>query len=94
MPGGGGLGEGELPGRIVAVADVFDALTSERPYKRAWPLEQAADFLRGQRGTHFDPTCVDAFFAAWDEVLAVRSRFSDGPRVEEGASPEEMAARA
>ncbi len=66
-----------LLGRIVAVADVFDALTSERPYKKAWELDKAAAFLREGRGGHFDPACVDAFFAAWDEVPGVRERFAD-----------------
>lgn len=64
-------------GRVVAVADVFDALTSDRPYKAAWPLEQARDFLIENRGSHFDPACVDAFLNAWDEVLAIRARFAD-----------------
>lgn len=63
--------------RIVAVADVFDALTSERPYKKAWPLEQAAQHLRGHSGTHFDPQCVEAFLGAWTEVLEIRRRFTD-----------------
>lgn len=66
-----------LFGRIVAVADVFDALTSARPYKRAWEIDQAVAFLREGSGLHFDPTCVDAFLARWDEVLAVRARFQD-----------------
>ncbi|MBI2305808.1 MAG: response regulator [Rhodocyclales bacterium] len=66
-----------LFGRIVAVADVFDALTSERPYKKAWDLERAAAFLRDNRGSHFDPACVDAFFAAWGEALQIRDRFHD-----------------
>ena len=66
-----------LFGRIVAVADVFDALTSERPYKKAWTLEHATDFLREGRGAHFDPQCVDAFLAEWEAVLDVRSRFCD-----------------
>ena len=62
-------------GRIVAVADVFDALTSARPYKPAWTLDRAQQFMRDQRGLHFDPECVDAFLGAWTEVLAVRERF-------------------
>jgi putative two-component system response regulator len=66
-----------LVGRIVAVADVFDALTSRRPYKPAWPLEQARDFLQEGRGTHFDPQCVDEFLGAWDEVLAIRAHYQD-----------------
>ena len=64
--------------RIVAVADVFDALSSDRPYKRAWPIDDARDYLRANRGSHFDPRCVDAFLNAWPEVLAIRERFQDG----------------
>lgn len=64
-------------GRIVAVADVFDALTSERPYKRAWSVEDAVGYLRDQSGTHFDRTCVYAFLQDMDEVLRIKSCFSD-----------------
>lgn len=64
-----------IVGRIVAVADVFDALTSARPYKPAWTLDRARQFMTDQRGLHFDPECVDAFLGAWDEVLAVRARY-------------------
>ena len=71
-----------LPGRIVAVADVFDALTSERPYKPAWEIERARAFLLENSGTHFDPTCIDAFIAVWGEALAVREQFAD-PFVEQ-----------
>lgn len=63
--------------RIVAVADVFDALTSERPYKKAWPLERAAEHIKASVGTHFDPQCVAVFFANWDKVLEIRQRFED-----------------
>jgi len=75
----GGLKGSEIPlfGRIVAVADVFDALTSERPYKKAWSLEDACHFLEEGRGKHFDPLCVEAFLAEWDIVLDVRQRFAD-----------------
>ena len=66
-----------LFGRIVAVADVFDALTSERPYKKAWTVEQAAELLREGRGRHFDPACLDAFFASWADVMAVHARYRD-----------------
>ncbi len=74
-----GLKGEEIPlfGRIVAVADVFDALTSERPYKKAWTLEAAVDFLQQQRGLHFDPACIDAFLSDWDGVLAIRNRYRD-----------------
>jgi len=63
--------------RIVAVADVFDALTSERPYKKAWTLERAAEHIKASVGTHFDPQCVVSFFANWDKVLEIRQRFLD-----------------
>ena len=71
-------GEGiPLIGRIVAVADVFDALTSSRPYKKAWEIDRAVDFMKENRGSHFDPTCIDAFLKNFEEVLAVRERFKD-----------------
>lgn len=75
----GGLAGADIPleARIVAVADVFDALTSERPYKRAWPMEQAISFLRNGRGSHFDPECIDAFLHAWKDVLDIHSRYQD-----------------
>ena len=63
--------------RIVAVADVFDALTSERPYKKAWTLEAAVDFLKKGAGHHFDPQCVEAFLNAWEEVLVIRNKFKE-----------------
>lgn len=66
-----------LPGRIVAVADVFDALTSARPYKAAWPVERARALLEEQAGGHFDPDCVAAFLAVWDKVLEVKELFKD-----------------
>jgi putative two-component system response regulator len=74
-----GLRGDEIPifSRIVAVADVFDALTSERQYKKAWPLEQACAFLKANSGSHFDPACVTSFFAHWDQVLEIRERFQD-----------------
>lgn len=74
-----GLAGAQIPlvGRIVAVADVFDALTSQRPYKPAWSLEHARNFLEQGRGAHFDPQCVDEFLGAWDEVLAIRARYQD-----------------
>jgi putative two-component system response regulator len=52
-----------LAGRIVAVADVFDALTHERPYKQAWPVEAALAEIRCGAGSQFDPAVVDAFLA-------------------------------
>jgi putative two-component system response regulator len=66
-----------LEARIVAVADVFDALTSERPYKKAWEIERAVDLLKEGSGTHFDPVCLEGFFRDWDAVLAIKERYQD-----------------
>lgn len=72
-----GLKGQDIPifGRIVAVADVFDALTSERPYKEAWTLENAAQHIRQHAGSHFDPACVASFFQHWSAVLEICQRF-------------------
>lgn len=74
-----GLAGEDIPliGRIVAVADVFDALTSPRPYKPAWDLDKARAFLIEGRNSHFDAVCVDALLGQWDEVLGIRARFQD-----------------
>lgn len=68
-----------LVGRIAAVADVFDALTSERPYKQAWLPEAARDYIRERAGSQFDPACVAAFLSRWADVMALweTSRSSD-----------------
>lgn len=71
-----------ISARIVAIADVFDALTSTRPYKIAWEIDRAANFIREGAGNHFDPVCVQAFFDSWEDVLKIRSRYSD-PEVSE-----------
>jgi two-component system response regulator RpfG len=60
-----------LPARIVAVADVFDALTSERPYKRAWTSDEAFEYLAAHRGTLFDPHLVDAMFSHQARILEI-----------------------
>ncbi len=63
-----------LVGRIVAVADVFDALTHERPYKPAWPVDQAIALIRSSAGTQFDPKVVEAFL----EIVAAGGDPQDG----------------
>jgi two-component system response regulator RpfG len=68
-----------LSARIVAVADVYDALTSIRPYKKAWPAEDAFAQLQSQRGRHFDPRVVDAFLGVRDEVLRVQAQWQNLP---------------
>ncbi|MCE9549974.1 MAG: response regulator [Betaproteobacteria bacterium] len=74
-----GLSGNDIPlyGRIVAVADVFDALTSERPYKKAWTIERAKQLICNSAGQHFDMTCVNAFFSDFDEVLRIKNSFVD-----------------
>ena len=66
-----------LAGRIVAIADVFDALTSSRPYKRAWPLEEALAYMREQSGKHFEPKLIDIFFATLPKILEVRDAYAE-----------------
>lgn len=66
-----------MAGRIAAVADVFDALTSSRPYKQAWPIDQAVAFIESNAGTHFDPKVVAAFLNHLPEILAIHQRFQD-----------------
>jgi putative two-component system response regulator len=82
-----GLKGDEIPlfSRIVAVADVFDALTSARPYKLAWSLDRAVAYLKVQSGRHFDPRCVGALLEKWDEVLAIRTRFGEQGDVAQGS---------
>lgn len=76
----GGLKGDAIPqaGRITAVADVFDALISRRPYKEPFALGAAFGILKENRGTHFDPRVLDAFFASEDEILAIRKTYEDG----------------
>jgi len=74
-----GLAGVEIPieGRITAVADVFDALSSERPYKRAFELDVCLKILHEGRGSHFDPTCLDAFLSRLDDVQRVQKELAD-----------------
>jgi two-component system response regulator RpfG len=67
-----------LCARIVALADVYDVLTSVRPYKTAWPSEQAFESLVAQRGRHFDARLVEALVGAKQEVDAIRNEWRDG----------------
>jgi putative two-component system response regulator len=69
----------EIPiaGRIAAIADVFDALTSKRPYKEPFSVKKSLAIIREGRGSHFDPDVVDAFFAIQDEILTIKKQYSD-----------------
>ncbi len=64
-------------GRITALADVFDALGSDRVYKKAWEDEKIFDLFREERGKHFDPNLVDIFFEKLEDFLAIRDTFKD-----------------
>ena len=66
-----------LAARIVAVADVFDAMTHERPYRPAVSMDEALEYLYTQVGKHFDPDCVAAFAEDWKEISSIAERFSD-----------------
>lgn len=66
-----------LVARIVAIADVFDALTSVRPYKAAWPVDEAIAYLREQAGKHFDPALVTLFCAQLPAVLEIKERWGE-----------------
>lgn len=64
-------------GRIVAIADVFDALGADRVYKKAWDLERIYTLLKEERGQHFDPHLIDIFFENLDEILKIRNKYTD-----------------
>ena len=74
-----GLKGEEIPlmARIAALADVFDALTTVRPYKRAWSVEEAVSFIESQAGSHFDPALIEPFKRVLPDMLRIREEFSD-----------------
>jgi len=74
-----GLKGEEIPkiGRIVAIADVFDALTSKRPYKKAWTVDSAIELLERESGEHFDPELVKLFIKEMPKILEIKARFTD-----------------
>ena len=74
-----GLAGENIPfvGRIVAVADVFDALVNDRPYKKAWAAGDAFDLMRRERGKHFDPACVNAMLRRIGDVMDIQATFRE-----------------
>ena len=74
-----GLKEDAIPleGRITALVDVFDALGSDRCYKKAWPLDKILELIKSERGRHFDPVLVDLMLANLDAFLAIRDTYKD-----------------
>jgi putative two-component system response regulator len=80
----------EIPiaARIAAIADVFDALTSKRPYKEAFSVEKSLAIIKVGRGSHFDPDVVDAFFAIQDEILTIKKQYGEDNQQAFDAIPE------
>ena len=74
-----GLKGNEIPieGRIVAIADVFDALLMKRSYKNSWSIEEAIDYIKGKRGTQFDPYLVDIYIDNIEEIRRISYEFKD-----------------
>jgi putative two-component system response regulator len=76
-----------LEGRIAAIADVFDALTTNKVYRPAVPLSKAVEILKEERGKHFDPNLLDAFLAERGRILGIKERFADLDREDEDINP-------
>ena len=72
-----GLKGEEIPlyGRITAIADVFDALAHERCYKKAWRVDKIVEYIKEERGKHFDPKLVDLFFENFDKILEIKKNY-------------------
>jgi HD-GYP domain-containing protein (c-di-GMP phosphodiesterase class II) len=77
-----GLKRSEIPleARIFSVVDVWDALTSDRLYRSAWPIEKVIDYIRSRSGTDFDPDVVDVFMAEYEDIPALHERPGPPPR--------------
>jgi len=83
-----------IGGRIAALCDVFDALTSERPYKKAWPVNEAIDFISQQAGQHFDPVLVGHFEAILPDIINIRDAHADTDEQDNQSEPDEANADA
>ena len=68
-----------IEARVVAVADVYDALVSWRPYKKPWPMQDAIAYIRSEKGRQFDPDCVDAFNKGLDEIIGIQQQLREDP---------------
>jgi len=86
-----GLSGEDIPlmARIVAVADVYDALTSKRPYKDAWSSSEAIDYITAESEKHFDPQCVQAFLSRLDAVKLIHEQLKDDDTPEEKTGDED-----
>ena len=66
-----------MAGRIAAIADVYDALISDRPYKKGWEKSDAINYMKDNSGKHFDPDLIEVFMKLIDKIEALREKFSD-----------------
>ncbi|MEM7456032.1 MAG: HD domain-containing phosphohydrolase [Planctomycetota bacterium] len=76
-----------IEGRIVCVADVYDALCSERPYKPKFPIKKCLEIMLSERGTRFDPIVLDAFFERIRDIEDIRREYSDAPTLKQSSAP-------
>jgi putative two-component system response regulator len=65
--------------RIVIIADVFDALISQRPYKKEWSVEEATNYIEENSGTYFDPNLVALFKEILPDIIKIKTLFAEGP---------------
>lgn len=74
-----GLKGKEIPlsARIITIADVFDALTTKRPYKEAWDIEESLEYMKSNSGKHFDPDILEVFFSIIPEVIKIKEEYSE-----------------
>jgi len=74
-----GLKGEEIPlvGRVTSIADVFDALTSERPYKKAWSIDEAISFIKSEAGEHFDPKLVELFIENLKDIVVIKEKYAE-----------------
>ena len=69
------FGDHYRKGRLAAIADVFDALSSKRPYKEPWPVEKVVELLIAEKGKHFDPELVDLFLSILPEIEDIMAQY-------------------
>ncbi|MDR7378473.1 putative two-component system response regulator [Rhodoferax ferrireducens] len=74
--------------RIVALADVLDALSMRRPYKEAWPMERVVEYIHAASGTHFDPMVVHAFASVLPELIEIGRRWAEMDQLEQETTPQ------
>ena len=71
-----------IEGRITCVADVYDALSNERPYKPKFPIQKCLEIMLAERGTRFDPIVLDAFFDRIEDIESIRQEYNDEKSLE------------